>query len=105
MRHWDYTCKNGTALRNAIWDNDLGYAISMIRACISEIVRHYAKEDEDSGLVSDFDDLYCLMDGDDELVADPDFCDDFYDDAEELVNSRLAEFYDLCDEYDIWVEM
>lgn len=105
MRHWDYTCKNGTALRNAIWDNDLGYTICMIRACIGEIVHHYEMEDEDADLVSDFDDLYCLMDGDDELVADPDFCDDFYDDAEELVNSRLAEFYDLCDEYDIWVEM
>ena len=105
MRHWDYTCKNGTALRNAIWDNDLGYTISMIRACIREIVRHYLIKGGASALVSDFDDLYCLMDGDGELVADPDFCDDFYDDAEELVNSRLAEFYDLCDEYDIWVEM
>ena len=43
MVRWDYTCKNGTTLRNAIGDNDLGYATSMIRTCISEIVRHYAK--------------------------------------------------------------
>lgn len=105
MRNWNYTCEAGTQLRAAIYDGDLQNVINNLRNCINEILLHYTKEEVDSDLVERFDDLLCLMDGDDDAVADIDFCDDYFDDAGELVNSRLNEFYDLCDDYDIWVAM
>ena len=105
MREGNYTCKLGTKLRESAMNGDVSGTICMLKACIGEIVHHYEMEYKSSDLVADFDDLYFTVGNDQEQVEDWASYDGYYDEPEELVNADLEEFYDLCDEYDIWVEM
>ena len=48
--------------------------------------------------------------GDDEIIENCDngkesISDYGFDSTDELVDERLTEFYDLCDEYGFWVEV
>lgn len=58
-------------------------------------------------VLNDFEDLYYLIDGDDEIVEDyykdrNSILDYGFETSTELVNDRLSSFYNLCDRYYIW---
>ena len=105
MAKWIYICETGTQLRAAINEGNLPCVIRTLRACIQEILLGIPHTEENEDLVSDFDDLFCFLDGEEDLVCDPDFQNAYHDDPEELVDVRLHEFYDLCDEYRIFVAL
>ena len=105
MAKWIYTCETGTQLREAINEGDLPLVIRTLRSCIQEILLGIPHTKKNEDLVSDFDDLFCFLDGEEDLVRDQNFQDAYYDDPEELVDVRLHEFYDLCDEYRIFVAL
>lgn len=80
---WRYTCKNGKALRDAIELEDCAMVLDALLNCYYEIEHNCMIECEEY-----IDEVKDMLDGD-------------YDDDD--VNCVLREFYDLCDNYDIWV--
>ena len=106
MTAWKYTI-NGTTLRELtkVYESKENCA-----KCIIELRRLTKKcfdmlKDEDY-TKDDFEDLYYLLDGDDEicLMEYNEMLEYGWRYATELVNERLEEFYNLCDAERIWIK-
>ena len=91
MANWNYTCKNGKTLRNAIDGENTVKVLKALINCYEEI-RSMLTED-DSLYDSDID--VSIYDIQDRLNGG--------DTEEDDVDILLEEFYDLCDEVRIWV--
>lgn len=88
---WNYTLKNGQALRRAIDNEDPVEIINQLRICYQELL--------DAGLIDDYD--FESYTEDFEVYGD--FDDD--DDPEDTVDFELTQFYDLCDNIGVWVSI
>lgn len=89
MRNWGYQLKSGIALRKAIHSEDPYAVIEQLRVCYEELL--------DAGLIDEYDfERYT-----EEFELYEDFSD--YDDATDIVDYELTQFYDLCDNIDVWV--
>lgn len=114
MRKWKYNLKAGLKLRALIHAEDMEEEdqqvaiLNQLKVCYEELLKQEKTFDEYER--DDFEDALNLLDGDDELVHlyyahDAEWFNYGFDSAEDLVNERLGEFYDLCDAYSIWVEL
>ena len=112
MAKWIYTCKGGKELRNLIdragtWEMSVAI-IHQLQKCYQEIIDNYKFEDEYDK--DEFQDALDCLNGDDDIIEDwmnggDDISEYGFDDDMDLVDVKLEEFYDLCDNYRIWVEM
>ena len=91
MANWNYTCKNGKALRNTIDGENTVKILKALINCYEEI-RSMLKEDDS---LYDSDIEVSIYDIQDRLNGG--------DTEEDDVDILLEEFYDLCDEVRIWV--
>lgn len=100
MGQWQYTLKNGKALRAAIGEeDDYGKVLDALAACLKEINAKFPDDYEDYELEEDLDDIENQRDNL-ENYADYDMT---YEDVEDEINYLLDRFYDLCDGLRIWV--
>lgn len=106
MREWK--CKleiEGKNLRDLInnseTEEDRAKIVLYIRKCCKILMTKFEK---DSDEYYDIEELYDLLDGDDEIIlSDEDITDYGFDSTEELVDARLYDFYNLCDAIDCWI--
>lgn len=108
---WQYNIsKNGgDALQCMIKDCDKSHEsmariLEQIRTCCQEVVK--AMGDADDADSFDFDDLAGVIDGEPELCRAKDVAtikEWGYGSFSELVDARLADFYDCCDSHRVWV--
>ena len=107
MKQWKFTIKNGKELRKAIDEENGVVAINALKKCYEEILYNYNFDDETDEEM--FRESYEFLIGDDEIIEN---CDNGtenistygFDSTDELVDARLTEFYDLCDEHRFWIE-
>lgn len=93
MKGWECKCRNGKRLRAAIDDDDTVGVLKTLIDCYHEIASNYYTDDDDfteecAGYVEEINDL--LEDGTLE---------------EDDINYELNEFYDFCDNLNIWIEL
>lgn len=116
-RPWKYKLKTGTALRKAVEDSDeFGFegsalVLDRLEDCCREAMKlteHEEDAHEHYGVYTKFEDLLGLIDGEAEVIrTKPEIIVsewEFVGGVTQLVDERLAEFYDLCDEFRMWVE-
>lgn len=93
MSKWQYKLKSGSALREAIDNEDEEQVVKCLLLCYKELLKKLTDEDKEWKGYDIEDSIEVLR-----LYAlDPDDGDD--------VNYYLEEFYDLCDELRAWVEI
>lgn len=88
--NWQYTLKQGPALRAAIQSEDFGETLHQIELCYDELL--------DAGLIDEWDH--------ERWTEDLSFYDVEDDDPEELedsINYELDNLFDLCDNIRVWV--
>lgn len=79
-----------------------------IKETINKLTEYYTQigEEDVDWELSELNEIYELLDGDDEIVLLDDYeISDVYgfNNSEELVDERLARFYDECDYKRIWI--
>lgn len=91
MANWNYTGKNGKALRNAIDGENTVKVLKALINCYEEIRSMLTEDDSlyDSDIEISIYDIQDRLNGGDT--------------EEDDVDILLEEFYDLCDEVRIWV--
>lgn len=93
MARWKYTLNSGSALREAIDNEDMEQVVKCLLLCYKELYRNISAEDKEWRGYDIEDTIEILT-----LYAiDPD--------DEDNINYYLEEFYDLCDELRAWVEV
>lgn len=92
---WNYTLKCGKALRNAIHSGDSYETIEQLRRAYQELL--------DAGIIDEYDYESYTEDFDMYIGSDDEY--DEYDDIEESIDYELGEFYDLCDNLGVWVDI
>lgn len=108
MREWKMTVTSGARLRDAIKSGESAEILQMICKCCDEVQRRYKKN---SGICDEFEELNELVSGEVEACEQK-----RYDEIAswgfqlgpagivELVDDRLAQFYDLCDANSFFVD-
>jgi hypothetical protein len=75
--------------------------VKYLRICCEKIMKKMKEEDYG---YREVEELYLLLDGDEELILGNEDMDDYgFESRTELVNDRLAQFYDACDYADCWI--
>lgn len=92
MKGWECKCRNGKRLRAAINDDDIVGVLKALIDCYNEIASNCYTDDEDfaeecAGYVEEINDLL-----------------EYGTPEEDDVNYELNEFYDFCDNLNIWIE-
>ena len=101
MRKWTYKLMTGKQLRQAISDDDMTATLDALKECWKEISK--AMPD-----VYDADDLENDLE---EIDNQLDNCGNYEDysmtedDVQDEINYMLRQFYDLCDDLRIWVDL
>lgn len=95
MAKWIYTLESGSALGDAIDNDELELTAQCILHCLEELVNKLSDEDR-AWKGFDIEDLAesinsFLGDGNDE------------EEAVEIINNFLSDFYDICDDVRAWV--
>lgn len=94
--NWKYKIKNGSALREAIDNEDVEQVVKCLLSCCIELNRKLRGEDK-SNYTLELDDIFtgltCL-----ELDEDE-------EENEEVINNYLYDFYDICDDVKAFVEL
>lgn len=84
MAKWNYTIKQGTALRQAIDNDDIEETIVCLYQCYQELLSKLSDEDKEWKQY-DIEDTIEFLGNSEDLDEDE-------------VNYYLEEFYDLCDD-------
>ena len=98
MKNWDYTLKNSLQLRQAIKEEDYIKILLTLKKCYNEILDYFISV----GLteLEDKDDEY------EEYTENIDFLLQDIDNVEdEDIDYELSNFYDLCDNTNIWIKL
>lgn len=93
MARWKYTLKSGSALREAIDNEDAEQVVKCLLLCYKELLDKLVGEDR-KGFMWDIEDTINVLTL---YELDPD--------DEDNINYYLEEFYDLCDELRAWIEV
>lgn len=94
--NWKYKLKSGSALREAICNEDLEQTVKCLLSCCIELNRKLRGEDKsDYGL--ELDDIFTALSSY-EINGDE-------EENEEIINDYLADFYDICDDVGAWIEI
>ena len=94
MARWKYTLKSGTALREAINNDDMEQVVKCLLLCYEELLNKLDEWDEADYEIDIQDSIGVLK--------AYQLCPD--EDDEDYINDALKDFYDLCDEIRAWVE-
>lgn len=92
MANWKYTLNSGSALREAIDNDDLEQVVKCLLLCYEELLGKLDEWDEADYEIDIHDSIGVLK------AYEP--CPD---DDEDYINDQLDEFYDLCDELRAWI--
>lgn len=95
MARWKYTLNSGSALREAINNDDMEQVVKCLLLCYRELLDKLDEWDEADYEIDIQDSIGVLMAY--ELCPD--------EDDEDYIDSQLEEFYDLCDEIRAFVEL
>ncbi len=93
MAKWKYKLNSGSALREAIDNEDEEQVVKCLLLCYEELYSKLSDEDKEWKGYDIEDSIEILK----FYVADPDDEDD--------VNYYLEDFYDICDELRAWIEV
>lgn len=96
MARWKYTLKSGSALREAINNEDTEQVVKCLLLCYNELLNQLDEWDTEDYEIDIQDSIGVLMAY--ELCPDE-------EDKEEYLDDKLAEFYDLCDELRAFIEL
>lgn len=109
MRRWLIELESGRSLKKAI--KTAAFATSDVTEKQAKVLN--ALEESVSECVEmlpehmtiDFEDFQRLIDGEADLIRtrDPLIREMGFKNATELIDGRLDQFYDLCDQYKVWV--
>ena len=88
-KNWNYTLKSGSLLRDAINEGDLQQVQSSLIDCYDELHNQDLIDDDDY----------------ESYVEDVRMLDASDEDAEDEFDYQLNEFYDLCDNLNVWVAL
>ena len=92
MAKWIYTLNSGTALREAIDDDNCEQTARCILKCLEDLVNKLSDEDRNwKGF-----DIEDLAENINSFLGDG-------EEEEEIINDFLSEFYDICDDIRAWV--
>lgn len=94
MARWKYKLNSGTALREAIYNDDMEQVVKCLLLCYQELLDKLDEYDEQDYEIDIQDSIGVLM--------AYELC--HYEDDEDYINDQLADFYDLCDELRAWIE-
>lgn len=89
MPKWKYTIKSGTALRDAIDNEDVEQVVKCLLLCYKELSDKLSKEDKD-WFSEDIEEAIDTLDYIDRMGVE--------DEDEDEINDHLYDFYDLCDD-------
>ena len=89
MANWDYTLVSGTALHNAIREEDIELVVQCLIACYKELQRKLNDDDREWRGYDIEDAIFNL--------------ENFG--PEEDIDYYLDEFYDLCDALRAWITL
>lgn len=95
MAKWKYTLNSGSALREAICNSDMEQVVKCLLLCYQELLNKLDEWDESDYEIDIQDSIGVLMAY--ELFPD--------EDDEDSIDDYLEEFYDLCDELRVWIEL
>lgn len=97
MKKWNYTLKHSKILRQAIKEEDYKKVLQVLLLCYREIVNYFKYKD----LISEeeYEDEYNYYTENIQDMID----DENYNEDE--INYELNDFYDLCDNTGIWIEL
>lgn len=105
MTKWIYKLKRGNELRRLIEEaettENLLEILQKLKNCYQEILTSYPFEDEYDKY--DIQEALNFLGGDDEIIQEKELGEYGFENAEDLIDNRLEEFYNLCDDYRIWV--
>ncbi len=87
MAKWKYTLNSGSALREAIRNEDMEQTVKCLLLCYKEMQGKLTEEDKD----------YRGME-----IEDTIFNLENFDEGEDI-DDYLEYFYDLCDELRVWI--
>lgn len=111
MAKWIYTY-NGAHLRELVKGDESEQnqieILNTLRSAYNDIIANCPNLDEWD--IERLEESRDLIEGDDEIVKDyhkkPSSIKDYgFETATELVDARLAEFYDNCDYFRIWINL
>ena len=108
MRKWNYTLKNGLALRKAINEENYVQVLLMLKKCYAEIIDYFIKtglteeEDKDTEYQDYVENINLLLNinNDEEEIIEGNINLD-----EDDINYELSNLYDLCDNCGIWIQI
>lgn len=107
MGKWIYKLKRGSELRRLVEEaettENLLEILQKLKNCYQEILTSYPFEDEYDKY--DIQEALNFLEGDDEIIQEKELGEYGFENAEDLIDNRLEEFYNLCDDYRIWVEL
>lgn len=110
MIKWEYTYREGKALREAINKGDAFGTLVELDRGLKEFIKNIKDKDEDEQYMKEmFEELSDIISGDVEDGEDK--LDAYlktlkwYETKDEYVDSRLKWFYDMCDDWRVWVKM
>ena len=98
MKEWKYTLKNGISLREAIKEEDYKNILLTLKKCYKEILDYFVSagltdaEDKDYEYEEYTENIDMLLEDIDSI-------------EEEEIDYELSNFYDLCDNTNIWVKI
>jgi hypothetical protein len=93
MARWKYKLKSGSALREAIDNEDAEQVVKCLLLCYRELLDKLDKWDEQDYEIDIQDSIGVLMAY--ELCPD--------EDDEDCIDDYLSDFYDLCDKLRAWI--
>ena len=96
MARWKYTLYSGTALRDAIDNEDMEQVVKCLLLCYKELSDKLSEEDKD-WWGEDIERAIDTLDYSDRMGVE--------DEDEEEINDHLADFYDICDSVGAWIKL
>jgi len=105
---WKYNLKeDGIALRELVNDEKEAEIIEQLQKCYYNLLSQLVPNDK-AYYGSAIEEAYSLLDGEAEVIRNnPDEIINEWEftSIEELINCRLREFYNICDDVRCWVEL
>lgn len=101
MRRWTYKLMTGKQLRQAISDDDMTATLDALKECWEEINKAMPDIYDNDDLVNDLEELDNQLDN----------CTNYEDysmtedDVQDEINYILRNFYDFCDDNNIWITL
>jgi len=97
MAKWNFTIENGTALREAIYNDSVKQTVRCLYNCFKELYDKMTDEDKDYYKYDIEDTMEILM-----LYRFDKDCDE---DEKDNINYYLQEFYNICDDVRAFVAL